>query len=48
MTGLLIALGVIVGLIVLVASGWAVLAWSDDAALAREAEQRRAAREARP
>jgi len=46
MTGLLIALGVIVGLFVLVVAGYAVLAWSDEAALAREAEQRRAAREA--
>jgi len=47
MTGLWIALGVIVGLIVLVAGGWAVLAWLDEAALAHEREQRRAARKAR-
>jgi len=46
MTGLLIGLAVIVGLIVLVASGWAVLAWLDETALAYEREQRRAAREA--
>jgi len=46
-TGLWIALGVIVGLVVLVAAGWAVLAWLDEAALAYEREQRRAARKAR-
>jgi len=47
MTGLWIAVGVIVGLIVMVAGGWLFLAWLDKAAEAREREQRRAARVAR-
>lgn len=46
-TGLWIAVGVIVGVIVSVVAGCAVLAWLDKAAEAREREQRRAARESR-